>query len=108
MSAIKIKTLLFAFLILFTALIVSCEQETNPVAEYGNALIDSYERSKKVVEEVNLKNIQKAIEVYHTINGGYPEALEDIEGFIGSPIDSELYQYNPENGEIKLIPPNSR
>jgi hypothetical protein len=104
MSVIKIKTIFFAFLILFTVLIVGC----NPVEEYGDILIDSYMGSKKAVEQVNLKNMQRAIQMYRVTNGEYPKTLKDIEGIMDSPIDFELYQYNPENGEIKLIPQNSR
>ncbi len=36
------KILLFAVLVLFAALTVSCEQKTNPAAEYGDNQVGSY------------------------------------------------------------------
>ncbi len=96
------KTLLFAVLVLLTVLTVSCEQETNPVAEYGDKLIGSYERSKKVADEATFQNIQRAVKMYRYANGEYPKTLKDIEAIMDSPIDTELYQYNPENGQLRL------
>ena len=97
----KIITLLFAFLILSAFLIVSCEQK-NSLEESGNALVNSYEKSKKAGEDATLKNIQSAIQIYRATNGEYPNSLKDIENLMRSQIDSNLYQYNPETGEIKL------
>ncbi|MEF9437923.1 MAG: type II secretion system protein GspG [Candidatus Mariimomonas ferrooxydans] len=68
------KTVLFAFLVLSSVLIVSC----NPAEEAGNTLIQSYENSKKAIEQVNLKNIQRAVQMYRTINGKYPRALKTL------------------------------
>ncbi len=96
------KTLLFAVPVLFTVLIVSCEQKTNPVAEYGEKQVDSYLGSKKAAEEIKFKNIQTAIQMYRSANDEYPKTLKDIEGIMDSPIDTDLYQYNPENGELRL------
>ena len=101
MYYVKIKIIFLAIFILLTQLIISCEQK-NPISEYGNALISSYEQGKKAGEEANLKNIRDAIQAYHAANGKYPETLKEIEGMMGSPINFDLYQYNPETGEIKL------
>lgn len=98
----KIKILFIVILVLFAALIGSCKQKANPLEEYGNVLIDSYKKSKKAGEEANLKNIQTAIQIYRATNDEYPKTLKDIEDFMGSPIDTELYEYNPENGELRL------
>ncbi|MEF9475807.1 MAG: type II secretion system protein GspG [Candidatus Mariimomonas ferrooxydans] len=95
------KTVLFAFLVLSSVLIVSC----NPAEEAGNTLIQSYENSKKAIEQVNLKNIQRAVQMYRTINGKYPQGLEDIESMMDSPVDMELYQYNPDTGKVGLRNP---
>ncbi|MEF9427642.1 MAG: type II secretion system protein GspG [Candidatus Mariimomonas ferrooxydans] len=95
------RLLIFGLLILSSALIVSC----NPAEEAGNTLIQSYENSKKAIEQVNLKNIQRAVQMYRTINGKYPQGLEDIESMMDSPVDMELYQYNPETGKVHLINP---
>ncbi len=101
MSAVKKSTAFFWLLILSAALMVSC----NPAEEAGNVLIQSYERSKKAVEQVNLQNIQRAVRMYRTINGKYPQGLEDIESMMNAPVDMELYQYNPETGKVHLKNP---
>ncbi len=101
MSAFKKSTAFFGLLILSSALMAGC----NPAEEAGNALIQSYESSKKAIEQVNLKNIQRAVQMYRTINGKYPQELEDIESMMNSPIDKELYQYNPDTGKVHLKNP---
>ncbi len=101
MSAVRIKVILVALSLLFAQSMFGCEQK-NPVSEYGDALISSYEKGKKGGEEANLKNIRDAIQAYNAANGKYPETTKEIEGMMGSPINFDLYQYNPETGEIKL------
>ncbi len=98
MSAVR--TVLFGFFIL-SGLVAGCEQK-NPLSEYGDALISSYEKGKKGGEDANLKNIRDAVQAYHAANGKYPESLKEVESMMGSPVNPDLYQYNPETGEIKL------
>ena len=101
MSVTKIKIISLALLIFFTQLIAGCEQK-NPVSEYGDALISAYEKGKRGGEEANLKSIKDTIQTYYAANGKYPETIKEIEGLLGSPINADFYQYNPETGEIHL------
>jgi len=88
-----------AILILFTALAIGCDL----FEERGKEVIRAYDRTEKIAGQESLRNIKTAIRSYHALNGKYPETLEDIENFIGSSVDPELYEYNPEDGELKLI-----
>ncbi len=101
MFADRIKVILLALSLLFTQLMFGCEQK-NPVSEYGNSLISAYEKGKKGGEEANLKNVRDAIRAYHAANGKYPETTKEIEDIMGSQVNFDLYQYNPETGDIKL------
>ena len=97
-----VKTSLFALLFLLAVFISGCEQKDNSISKYGDSLINSYDRSKKAGDEATLKGIQDAVNAYHAANGEYPVSLQDIEKILGSPVDSAKYQYNPENGEVRL------
>ncbi|MBI4698462.1 MAG: hypothetical protein HY758_06005 [Nitrospirae bacterium] len=103
MNTAKSIFTIFSIISIFT--LSSCEQKTNPVSQYGDALITSYEKSRKTGEETNLKYIRDAVNAYHAANGEYPKTLKDIEGIMGSKVDPDLYQYAPETGEIKLKNP---
>jgi hypothetical protein len=96
-SLLRITTI---FLIL-SLLPLSCKGK-NPVEEAGDTLIDVYEGSKVESQYITLKNIQKAIMVYHAQNGRYPESLDEISSLMDTPIDIDMYEYNPENGVVRL------
>ncbi|MBI4838953.1 MAG: type II secretion system protein GspG [Nitrospirae bacterium] len=97
-----LKASFFAFLFLLAVFISGCEQKDNSISKYRDSLINSYDRGKKAGAEANLKGIQDAVNAYHAANGAYPGSLQDIEQILGSPVDSAKYQYNPENGEVRL------
>jgi len=93
--------LLSVIVVLF--LLCACkEKPKNPVAEYGDALIDSYKRGQNAGEIANLDALKKAVESYRATNGRLPENLEEMKDFIGSGIDTSKYDYNPENGAVSL------
>ena len=90
-------------LIVVLFLLFSCkEKPKNPVAEYGDALIDSYKRGQQAGEKANLDALKKAVESYRATNGRLPENLDKVQEFIGSGIDPSKYDYNPENGSVSL------
>ena len=95
------KVLLSIILTLF--FLLSCDQKPkNPVAEYGDALIDSYKRGQKAGEMANLDAVNKAVKAYHASNDRYPQSLDEIKDLIGSNIDLSKYEYNPENGLVSI------
>ena len=105
----KIKRTLLLFLIPLSVLISGCEEKTNPVAEkinpiaqYGDDLISVHEGSKIEGRQATLKGIKSAIQIYYASNGKYPENIYEIQKLMDSPIDPDMYQYNPENGMVTL------
>jgi hypothetical protein len=94
----RILSLIFVLFILFACK----EKPKNPVAEYGDALIDSYKRGQKAGDTANLDALKKAVESYRATNGRLPENMEEMNEFIGSGIDTSKYDYNPENGAVSL------
>jgi hypothetical protein len=97
----RFRAILSLIVILF--LVFACkEKPKNPVAEYGDALIDSYKRGQQAGEKANLDAVKKAVESFRATNGRLPENLEEAQEFIGSGIDPSKYDYNPENGSVSL------
>jgi hypothetical protein len=97
----RFKIILSIIVVLF--LLFACkEKPKNPVAEYGDALIDSYKRGQQAGETANLDALKKAVESYRATNGRLPENLEEVKEFIGSGVDTAKYDYNPENGVVSL------
>jgi hypothetical protein len=87
-------------LFLFCAVLFSCEK--NPVEEYGDAVVDTYQGTKQKGKHITLISIQSAIQMYRTAYGKYPDNIEEISGLMDSPLDNSLYEYNPRTGKIKL------
>ena len=95
------KKLFFAVVIL--AAVLACEEKAkNPVAEYGEAMINSYQKGKQAGEEGNLDAVKKAIQAYHATNDKYPQNLEEIKSLLSSEVDFSKYDYNSESGAATL------
>lgn len=95
------KRLFFSlFILLF---IFSCnEKPKNPVAEYGDTMINSYQKGKQAGETGNLDAVRSAIMTYHAAHDAYPQNLEEIRSLLGSEIDFSKYDYNPQNGTVNI------
>ena len=99
------KSLVMICLMLAIALsfLFSCDEKPkNPVAEYGDALINSYQRGQKAGEMANLDAITRAVQAYHAAYDKYPQSLDEVKGLIGREIDLSHYDYSPENGNVSL------
>ena len=93
------KKLFFTVIILAAAL--ACDEKPkNPVAEYGNAMMNSYQRGKQAGVEESLDAVKKALQAYHAANDKYPQNLEEIKPLFSSEVDLSKYDYNPENGAV--------
>ena len=92
------------FLILLVSLFIfSCEEKPkNPVAEYGDTMINSYQKGKQAGETGNLDAVRSAIRAYHASNDRYPQNLEEIKELLGSELDLSKYEYNPQNGTVNI------
>ena len=95
------KRLFFSLLI--SLFIFSCnEKPKNPVAEYGDTMINSYQKGKQAGEAGNLDAVRNAIRAYHASNDRYPQNLEEIKGLLGSELDFSKYDYDPQNGTVNI------
>jgi hypothetical protein len=95
------KKLFFAVVIL--AAVLSCDEKPkNPVAEYGDAMLNSYQKGKQAGEEGGLDAVRKAIQAYHATNDKYPQNLEEIKSLLNSEVDFSKYDYNSESGSVNL------
>ncbi len=89
-------------MVILSAVLACDEKPKNPVAEYGDTMINSYQKGKQAGEAGNLDAVRKAIQAYHASNDKYPQNLEEIKSLLGSEIDFSKYDYNSENGSVNL------
>jgi hypothetical protein len=92
----------FSILICLFFLFACDEKPKNPVAEYGDALVDSYKRSQQAAEKANLDALKKAVQLYYASNERFPKNLDEAKDFIGPDIDISKYDYSPETGTVSL------
>ncbi len=97
------KILFFVLLMCITLMAAGCEEKSNPVSKVGDRLIGAYERSSTAAGQSTLKGIKDAIRAYHISNGEYPDSIEEVQRYMGARIDTGLYQYDPDTGEISLL-----
>ena len=90
-------------LVFLVSLVAGCDEKTNPVSQVGDGLIGAYERSSITADKSTLKGIKDAIRAYHISNGEYPASLEEVQRLMGSRIDTSLYEYDPDSGEITFL-----
>jgi len=92
----------FPSLIILTFILACEESPKNPVAEYGDAMINSYQKGKQAGEDGNLDAVRKSIQAYHASNDKYPQNLEEIKSLLSSEVDFSKYDYNSESGAVTL------
>ena len=95
-------TTIFLAATLFALLLLpACKDKPkNPVAEYGDRLIDSYKGAQTAADMANLDALKKAIQAYRAANGAYPPELKDAADLVGSPLDLSKYDYDPATGAV--------
>ena len=102
--ATQYRTFISLIIIFFLALMVGCEDKPRTAFDdYGDALIDTYQRGQHIGDIANLDALKKAIAMYRAENGNYPASLDDIQNFIRMDIDLSKYDYNPDTGVVVLI-----
>jgi hypothetical protein len=91
------------YMTVMLAFVFACkEKPKNPVAEYGDTMVNSYQKGKQAGLDGNLDAVKNAINAYHAANDKYPQNLDEIQPLIGSPVDFSKYDYNPQNGTVTL------
>lgn len=95
------KRLFFAVAIL--SVILACDEKPkNPVAEYGDTMINSYQKGKQTGVSGNLDAVKNAVQAYHAANDKYPRNLDEVQPLIGSQVDFSKYDYDPQSGTVTL------
>jgi hypothetical protein len=92
----------FSSVIILTFILACEEKPKNPMAEYGDAMINSYQKGKQAGEDGNLDAVRKSIQAYHASNDKYPQSLEEIKSLLSSEVDFSKYDYNSESGAVTL------
>jgi hypothetical protein len=101
MNIIKRKAIVSILFCLF--FLFACDEKSkNPVAEYGDALMDSYKRGQQTEVKSNLDIVKKAVQLYYSTNDKFPKTLDEAKDFMGPDIDLSKYDYNPDNGTVSL------
>ena len=91
------------FILLISSFIFSCEEKPkNPVAEYGDTMMNSYQKGKQAGETGNLDAVRNAVRAYHAAYDRYPQNLEEIRSLLGSEMDFSKYDYDPQNGAVNI------
>lgn len=92
------KGLLLVCLVAFMCL--GCER--NPVEEFGEEMLGSYEKSRNAADEASLQAIRRYIRSYRALNGKYPEGIDELDASLGGTYDLEPYDYDPRTGSLTL------
>ncbi len=93
---------IISLLICFLFILSCSEKPSNPVAEYGDTLVNTYKRGQQAGETANLDAVKKAVQSYYATNGKFPDTLDEAKEFIGSGLDLSKYDYNAETGIVTL------
>jgi hypothetical protein len=102
MEHTKTSLTLLAGLFVLLLLPACKEKPKNPVAEYGDALIDSYKGAQNTADLASLEGVKKAVQAYRAANGSYPAELKDVGDLIGGRVDFSNYDYDPSTGAVTL------
>lgn len=78
------------------------EKPANPVSQYGDALIGSYQKARNSADTANLEALKKAVQAYRSAHDEYPKSLKDIEQIAGGRVEIEKYDYDPASGAVSL------
>jgi len=93
------KRWLFALVML--TFIPACEEKPkNSLAEYGDSMINAYQKGKQAGEDGNLDAVRKAIQTYHAAHDTYPLSMEEVKPLINSELDFSKYDYHPQSGTV--------
>lgn len=100
MEQTKRSVILLAGLLALFLMPACKEKPKNPVAEYGDALIDSYKGAQNTADLATLEGVKKAVQAYRAANGSYPAQLKDVGDLMGGPVDFNKFDYDPASGSV--------
>ena len=91
------KMILLAGIVIFC--LSGCEGSST-TEDYGDTVIESYERVGNLADKASLKAARRSIQSYRSINGKYPASIEEVADSMGGTFDVEKYDYDPATGKI--------
>ncbi len=80
------------------------EKPKNPVAEYGDTMINAYKGAQNAADLATLDGLKKAVEAYRASNSSYPAELKDVGDLMGEHVDFSKFDYDPATGSVSLKP----
>lgn len=99
--AVRIAKCLFCLLL--PIFLLSCsDKPQNPIAVYGDSMIEAQRKTRNTAVTANLDALQKSVQAYHAANDRYPESLKDIEGMLDRSVDLNLYAYDSATGIVHI------
>jgi hypothetical protein len=104
MEKTRTSAILFTGLLALVLLPACKEKPKNPVAEYGDALIDSYKGAQNAADLATLEGVKKGVQAYRAANGSYPAELKDIGDLMGGQVDFSKFDYDPATGAVTPKP----
>ena len=100
-----LKAYFFVSGLLVFMLLPGCkEKPKNPVAEYGDTMMNAYKGAQNTADLATLAGLQKSVEAYRAANGSYPAELKDVGHLIGQSVDFGKFDYDPTTGKVTLKP----
>ena len=79
---------------------IGCNESSNPVAQYGDAMTSAYSAGKVAGEVADISAIKTTISLYYETNQHYPASLEEIAGLMKTELPADKYAYNPATGIV--------
>ena len=73
----------------------------DPLAEYGDKLLDSYEHAGEMAAKVSLEAVRLTVRNFKVMNNRYPADLEELSKSMGD-FDTSPYDYDPKTGTVTL------
>jgi hypothetical protein len=89
---------IYIIVLLLSVAFVSCKD--NPVDNYGTTVVDKYKSTEQFADRVSLQNIQQSVTTFRLTNGRFPEDLEELSNFAGTPLDPGKYEYDASTGKV--------
>ena len=93
---------LLAFIVMVPIIHACTDKPKNPVAEYGDAMINAHQKTRNTAVIGNLDAIQKSVDAFHAANDKYPESLQEIAGMLDSSVDLNRFNYDPQTGRVRI------
>jgi len=84
---------------MFCFALAGCE---NPIEKGGDEVIKAMDRTQAVADATTMTALNNAARSYKSMNGKYPESIEELEHFVGEYIDREKFEYDPTQGKVSL------